>query len=482
MDHATAITPVILCGGVGTRLWPLSRHRQPKQFLRLVGERSLFQDTVLRAKALSPSTEPIVVGSAAHRFIMAAELGQLAASAQLLLEPTGRNTAPALAMAALHVSRGDPQAVLAVMPADHYVRDTAHFVRSVRQAAGAAERGSIVTFGVTPTEAHTGYGYIRKGAPSTTPGVHAIAEFVEKPDAETAEKLVSSGEYLWNCGVFLLRADVYLCELEMHAPDIAEAAHRAFRRGRKTGTDWYLPVKEFTSCPSRSIDYAVMEHTQVGAVAELNTGWTDVGSWSSVWAMGAQGAAGNATHGDVLLTDVSHSIVHAGSRLVAAIGLKDQIVIETPDAVLVAPLDRTQEVSQLVKMLERDGRSETDRYPRSHHAWGWYECVSRETDLQIWRVYSNPGVDMLLSWGNGTNDRWFMVRGVADVVVEVPPAGLEEGNIARVPATIGYRVHNVGSGAVEMLWVRHGRSLGGIDDVVVQGGAASRGIGLNPIA
>lgn len=469
MDHSTAITPVILCGGVGTRLWPLSREHQPKQFLRLVGERSLFQDSVLRAKALCPSTKTIVVGSAAHRLIMAAELSQLAASAQLLLEPAGRNTAPALATAALHVSRSAPQAILAVIPADHYVRDISRFVRSVRQAAAAAEQGSIVTFGVTPTEAHTGYGYIRKGLPSSTPGVHAVAEFVEKPDSDTAEKLFSSGDYLWNCGVFLLRADVYLRELETHAPDIAEAARLAYRRAQKVKADWYLPVKEFTRCPSRSIDHAVMEHTQIGAVAELNTGWSDVGSWPSVREIGAQGVEKNATHGDALLMDVSHSIVYAGSRLVAAIGLKDQIVIETPDAVLVAPLDRAQEVSQLVKTLKRDGRPETDRYPRSHHEWGWYECVSHENDLQIWRVYSNPKVDVLLSWSNGTNDRWLMVRGVADVEVVGTPSGLEEGNIARVPAMTGYRVRNVGGGAMEMLWVRHGRSLGRIDDVIVQG-------------
>lgn len=469
MDHAPAITPVILCGGIGTRLWPLSRQHKPKQFLRLVGERSLFQETVLRAKALCPTAKPVLVGSAAHRFIVAAELGQLTASAQLLLEPTGRNTAPALAMAALHVSRSDPKAVLAVMPADHHVRDTSHFVTCVRQAAGAAEQGSIVTFGVTPTEAHTGYGYIRKGTQSTTHGVHAIAEFVEKPDSDTAERLFCSGEYLWNCGVFLLRADVYLRELEAHAPDIAEAARRAFRGARKVGADWYLPVKEYIRCPSRSIDYAVMEHTQVGAVAELNAGWTDVGSWPSVWEMGAQGPGTNAIHGDVLLTDVSHSIVYADSRLVAAIGLKDQIVIETPDAVLVAPLDRAQDVSKLVNTLERGGRSETERYPRSHDEWGWYECVSREDDLQIWRVYSNPGFDVLLSWRNGTNDRWFMIRGAADVDVVGTSAGPEEGNISRLPATTGYRARNVGRGAMEMLWVRHGRLLGCIDDVIVQG-------------
>lgn len=468
MDHVTAIIPVILCGGVGARLWPLSRQQQPKQFLRLMGDRSLFQDAVLRAKALSPSAGPIIVGSAAHRFAIVAELAQLTASAQLLLEPTGRNTAPALAMAALHASRNDPKAVLAVMPADHHVRDTSRFVRSVRQAVGAAEQGSIVTFGVAPTEAHTGYGYIRKGPPTATPGVNAIAEFVEKPDSITAERLVSSGEYLWNCGVFLLRADVYLRELGAHAPDIAEAIHRAFRYVQRVGTDWYLPAKEFTSCPNRSIDYAVMEYTRFGAVAELNADWTDVGSWSSVWEVGAQGAARNTTHGDVLLTDVSHSIVHAESRLVAAIGLKGHIVIETPDAVLVAPLERAQEVSQLVKTLERDGRSEINRYPRSHHAWGWYECLSRENDLQIWRIYSKPHVDLQLGWRNGTNDRWFMVRGVAEVKVEGTPVGLEEGNIARVPATIGYRVLNVGNGAMDMLWIRHGQSLGVIDDVIVQ--------------
>lgn len=467
MDHANSITPVLLCGGVGTRLWPLSRQNQPKQFLRLLGKRSLFQDTVLRAKVLS-SIEPIVVGGAAHRSIMVGELDELAIGAQLLLEPVGRNTAPALALAAMHVSRSDPKAILAVMPADHYVRDASRFVSGIRHAVPAAEQGYIVTFGVMPTRAHTGYGYIRKGPLSDTPGVHTIAEFVEKPDSNTAGKLVASGEYLWNCGVFLLRADVYLRELQAHAPDIAEAARHAFKGAHKTGADWHIPVKEFASCPSRSIDYAVMERTKFGAVAELNEDWTDLGSWSSVWERGAQGPARNVTHGDVLLMDVSGSIVHASSRLVAVIGLKDQIVVETPDAVLVAPLDRAQEVGQLVKLLERGDRSETDLYPRSHHGWGWYECIIRENDLQIWRMYSEAGIGVMLSWRNGSNDRWFTVRGVADVVIEGTPAGLEEGNLARAPATIGYRVRNAGSGAMEMLWVRHGRFLSGIDDVTIQ--------------
>lgn len=468
MDQSITITPVILCGGAGTRLWPLSRQQQPKQFLRLLGQRSLFQETVLRAKAVSPVAVPIVVGSAAHRFIMATELAQLDVAAQLLLEPMGRNTAPALAMAALHVCRTDPKTLLAVMPADHYVPDAAGFAAGLQRAAAAAAQGRIVTFGVTPTEAHTGYGYIRKADVLTTEGVYAIAEFVEKPDAEKAAALLAAGGYLWNCGVFLLRADIYLQELERHAADISQGAQQAFRETKKSGADWSFPLKEFGSCPSRSIDYAVMEHTRVGAVAELGLKWTDVGSWSSVWKMGAKGAAHNATQGDVLLADVSRSIVHAGSRLVAAIGLKDQIVIETPDAVLVAPLDRAQEVSQLVKTLERDGRAETSRYPRIQQDWGWYECVSREDDLQIWRVFAEPGRDLILNWRNGTNDRWFMVRGQADVTVEGTPAGLNEGNIARVPATIGYRVRNAGKGAMEMLWVRHGRYLGGIDDVDIE--------------
>lgn len=469
MDNSTAITPVILCGGVGSRLWPLSRQHQPKQFLRLLGQRSLFQETVLRAAALSPADAPIVVGSAAHRFIMASELSQLGIAAKLLLEPMGRNTAPALAMAALHVSRTDPKALLALMPADHYVPDAAGFATSLREAAAAALQGHIVTFGVMPTEAHTGYGYIRMGRPLQLAGVHAVAEFVEKPDSKRATALLASGDCLWNCGVFLLRADVYLRELEAHAPDIARAAQRAHEKTKKTGADWYFPEREFSACPSRSIDYAVMEHTQAGAVARLDAGWTDVGSWSSVWKMGATGPARNTTHGDVLLTDVAGSIVHAGSRLVAAIGLRDHMVIETPDVVLVAPLDRAQEVGHLVKVLEHDGRSETERYPRTQHAWGWYECLNREDDLQIWRLYAKPGKDLQLNWRNGTNDRWIMVRGQADVAVEGTPAGLNEGNIARVPATIGYWVRNVGSGAMEMLWVRQGRYLGGIDDVHIEG-------------
>ena len=468
MGQSKAITPVILCGGAGTRLWPLSRQHQPKQFLRLLGQRSLFQETLLRARALSPGTEPIVVGAAAHRFIMATELAQVAVAAELLLEPMGRNTAPALAMAALHASQSDPKTILAAMPADHYVPDAAGFAAGLCRAAGAAGQGRIVTFGVTPTEPHTGYGYIRKGDALTTEGVYAVSEFVEKPGAEKAAVLLAAGGHLWNCGVFLLRADVYLRELELYAPDIAEAAQCAFRETKKLGGDWYLPQKEFGNCPSRSIDYAVMEHTKIGAVAELGLKWTDVGSWSSVWAMGAKGTTQNAVQGDVLLSGVSRSIVHAGSRMVAAIGLQDQIVIETPDAVLVAPLDRAQEVSQLVKTLELDGRSEASRYPRVQQDWGWYECLSREDYLQIWRIYVEPGRDLRLNWRNGSNDRWFTIRGQVDVKVEEAPAGLDEGNMARVPATIGYRMRNARKGAMEMLWIRQGQHLGGIDDVEIK--------------
>ena len=329
------IQPVLLCGGSGTRLWPLSRNDQPKQFLKLFGERSLLQETLLRAQKLEPTVPPLIVGSREHRSLLERDLAELRVTATVLLEPSARNTAPALAQAALYAARTNPQALLAVMPSDHYIADSTGLVDTIRNAIPAAKSGAIVIFGIRPTSANTGYGYIQKGRPSAFPSLFQVSRFLEKPDADTANQLLADGGYLWNAGIFLQRADVYLDQLNRFAPDILDCAREAASNSRMEHRFQLLPERPYARCRSESIDNAVMEHCNCGMVAEVNVGWTDVGTWSSVWEVDSEGGTQNVTVGDVLLDGVTRSLIHSHSRLVVASGITDQIVIETPDAVLV---------------------------------------------------------------------------------------------------------------------------------------------------
>ena len=441
---ANKLVPVILCGGSGVRLWPLSRGDRPKQFLRLFGERSLFQEAVLRTQLLPAVCSPLIVGNRSHRMLLQEELTELhVRGAELLLEPMGRNTAPALAVAALHAGRVDPKTLLLAIPSDHHVEDGGRFAAAVQRGMDAAMQGAIVVFGVIPDQAHTGYGYIRRGKKSRRDGVWPVMQFVEKPAAELAAAYVASGEYLWNSGMFLSRVDVYLEELRRHAPDIAAGAEDALARAEQDGGCLYLDERAFTACPADSIDYAVMEHTDAACVVQLDTGWSDLGSWPSLLKAGANGSGSNAVQGDVLLADVHGSFVHSSSRLVAAVGLRDQVVIETPDAVLVAPLDRAKEVRQLVNALESAGRPETLRNPREQQPWGWREALVQQEGVEVWRIELRSHADLPVSWEPHRSVHWSVVRGEAELNLEHKVIALHEGDSTCVPANGQYRLRNV---------------------------------------
>jgi mannose-1-phosphate guanylyltransferase/mannose-6-phosphate isomerase len=349
----STIIPVILSGGSGTRLWPLSRKLQPKQFLRLVSEHSLFQETVLRAAAVDGAAAPIVICNEAHRFLVAEQLRELGARAQaIVLEPTGRNTAPAVAVAALvaNATPGAREAVLAVLPADHVITDRTAFVSAMDAAAEAAAQGNLVTFGVVPDRPETGYGYILRGQQRSRWA--DLEKFVEKPDLATAERYVASGRYLWNSGMFVLAADAYLREIERHAPRMLEACRAAVASASRD-QDFLRLGAEFTGCPSDSIDYAVMEKTDRAAVVPLAAGWNDVGSWSALHDVLDKDAAGNVTRGEVLARNCRNSYISANGRLVAAMGLDGVVIVETADAVLVMTRDEAQNVKQIVDRLDK---------------------------------------------------------------------------------------------------------------------------------
>jgi len=460
-----SLIPVILSGGSGTRLWPLSRQQHPKQFLPLLSERSLFQTTLLRARAIPGALTPVMVVNEAHRFLVREQLAELGIEdADILLEPVGRNTAPALALAALRVVAMNSAALLLALPADHHMKNTAGFAEAIARGIPAARAGALVVFGVVPTHAHTAYGYIRKGAPSSD-GVYAVAGFTEKPDVERATHYLQGGEFLWNSGMFLVRADVYLRELNTHATDIAEAVSKAMENLQQDGVFLRPDPDIFRSCRSQSIDYAVMEHTHAGKLVELDAGWSDLGSWGSLLAVGAKAQDGNVTRGNVLLQDVSGSLVFASDRLVTAIGLRDQVVVETADAVFVAPVNRAQECKLLVETLRRSDRDVTENHLRVHRPWGWYECLARDARMQVKRIHISPGASLSLQLHHRRAEHWVVVKGEADVIRGEQQFRLKENESTYIPVDTKHRLQNPGTLPLEIIEVQSGEYLGE-DDIV----------------
>ncbi|MEX0899993.1 MAG: mannose-1-phosphate guanylyltransferase/mannose-6-phosphate isomerase [Gammaproteobacteria bacterium] len=466
MDSSSSIIPIVMCGGSGTRLWPLSRRQHPKQFLKLYGERSPFQEAVRRAGAIENARPPLVIGNEDHRFLILDELAEIGVSGlNILLEPVARNTAAALAMAAIHAARNNPKALLLAMPADHYVDDRTRFAASVKRGVSDAKAGAIVLFGVKPTGPNTGYGYIHKSTGHAKDGVHRVMEFKEKPDAATAVEYLSSGEYLWNSGVFLVRADVYLSALERHAPDIAAAAASAVQSAKWNGIALQLNREALMSCRSESIDYAVMEHTRTAKVVEVDYTWNDLGTWASLLHAGAGGAGKNVARGDVLLTDVEGSFVHSSGKLVTAVGLRNQVVISTDDAVFVAPIDRASEVKGLVAALESEGREEVELHPRVHRPWGWYERLARDTEMQVKLIQVNPGASLSLQMHHHRSEHWVVVRGEAEVTRDDEVFTLRMQESTDLPAKTRHRLRNNGTEPLQIIEVQRGSYLGE-DDIV----------------
>ena len=460
------LTPVILSGGAGTRLWPLSRELYPKQLLALTGEHTLLQQTLLRLGGL-PAAAPIVVCNKAHRFLVAEQLRQLAVVPQAtLLEPCGRNTAPAIALAAhAALQRAAPgtDPVLLVLPADHVIRDAVAFRQAVQQALPSAEQGRLATFGIIASGPETGYGYIQRGTPQGA--VFAIARFVEKPDLQRARQFVASGEYYWNSGMFLFRARRYLEELTRHAPQIAQSCQAAYAAARADLDFTRIDAAAFEACPSDSIDYAVMEKTDAAVVVPLAAGWSDVGSWSSLHAASDADAHGNVTYGDVLCEDTQGSYLYAQSRLLAAVGLRDHVVIETKDAVLVAPQQRVQDVKKLVQRLKELGRHEHSLHREVSRPWGSYDSLESGARFQVKRLKIKPGATLSLQLHHHRAEHWVVVAGTARITRGEEQFLLEENQSTYIPVGVKHRIENPGMIPLEIIEVQSGSYLGE-DDIV----------------
>ena len=467
------IVPVILAGGSGTRLWPLSRGLHPKQFFSLWDDQSLLQNTVARIGDMDGAGAPMVLCNENHRFMVAEQLRAMGmVPGAIMLEPVGRNTAPAIAAAAhLLTARGqDP--VLLVLPSDHFIRDVGRFRQVVAAGQSYAEAGRLITFGIVPGAPETGYGYIRKGPAITGGGGKAVtvARFVEKPDLATAQDYLASGDYCWNSGMFMFKASFYLGELKTHAPAIFDASLRAVQAGREDLDFFRLDAAAFESCPADSIDYAVMEKTGQAAMLMLDAGWNDVGSWEALWQMGDKDAERNILKGDVLVWDVRDSYINATSRLVAAVGLEQHVVVETADAVMISPRHRTQEVKQLVEALKAGGRAEAEVHRRRYRPWGVMERIVETDRFHVNRLTLRPGTGISRQKHFHRSEHWIVVQGTAMVTRNGGQAVVRTDESVFIPAGVVHRIENPGKIPLEVIEVQTGAYLDDADTVRLDDG------------
>ena len=463
------LIPVILCGGAGSRLWPLSRALHPKQFLRLVGEASLLQDTVRRLGGMPAVGRSVVVTNEAHRFLVAEQLRDIHAEADILLEPAARNTAPAIAAAA-HWARSNylgqsngAAPLLLVLPSDHVITNVVAFQQAVLAGMPHAQAGKLVTFGVVADRPETGYGYIRRGAPVA--GGFVIERFVEKPDADKAASYLAGGNYYWNSGMFLFSADAFLERLSQLAPDISVPAGEAVAAAQKDLDFVRLDAGAFNRCRADSIDYAVMEKATDSVVVPLNAGWNDIGAWNALTRSQSADAQGNHCRGDVMAYDTRSCLVRAESRLVATIGLEDMIVIETADAVLVAPKGRAQDVKHIVERLQREGRTEIDLHTVVHRPWGSYEAIADGSRYQVKRIVVKPGRALSLQKHHHRAEHWVVAKGAAKVTRGEETIMLAENESTYIPLGAIHRLENPGKIDLELVEIQIGSYLGE-DDIV----------------
>lgn len=469
------IQPVVLSGGSGTRLWPLSREKYPKQLLPLVGEDSLLQDTVSRVDGIvgAELLPPMVVCNEEYRFVIAEQLRQLGKEGVLVLEPAGRNTAPALTLAALQAESAGNDPVLLVTPADHVILDTAAFQAAVASGALLAEQGTVVTFGITPDSPEIGFGYIQFGAClAGAANAHVISRFVEKPDREAAQRYLDAGDYLWNSGMFMVRASVWLAAIAQCRADILAACRAAFGNAQADGTFVRVGKAEFERCPSDSIDYAVMERIAAGqsdlpagAVIPLCAGWSDVGAWDSLWQVLPKDAEGNVGQGDVLFSECRNTLALSEGRLLACIGVSDLVVVETSDAVLVAHMDKTQDVKNIVDTLKRQGRAEGLLHRKIFRPWGWYDSVDMGERFQVKRIVVKPGAKLSLQLHHHRAEHWVVVKGTAKVTRDETTYLVTENESTFIPLGTRHRLENAGKIPLEIIEVQSGSYLGE-DDIV----------------
>jgi mannose-1-phosphate guanylyltransferase / mannose-6-phosphate isomerase len=466
----TAIYPVILSGGSGTRLWPLSRQMYPKQFIHFFnGQSSTFLGQALKRLPTSDGfAAPILLCNNDHRFLVKEEMDRAGIEAKaIILEPVARNTAPAIAVAALAAQRDNPNAIIAVMPSDHVVKDEAKFVEAIKRAAKVAATGKLVLFGIKPDEPHTGYGYIRKGETleGFNGGAYTVDSFFEKPDLATAERYIAEANYFWNSGIFVLNTRTFLEELARLEPRMLEAARAAFARGEEDLGCLRLDKAAFAQSPNISIDYAIMEKTDAAAMLTIDVGWNDVGSWQSLWEIAPHDQNGNYVHGDAILEDTNGCYVHSEKSLVATIGVRDLIIVDTPDALLIADKSRTQDVSKIVATLKRSNRKEQEQHLRNYRPWGYFETLNIGTRFQVKLLHVKPGGKLSMQMHHHRSEHWICVQGTAKVVIGDIEKLVRENESVYIFATQWHRLENPGKVPLELIEVQIGTYLGE-DDIM----------------
>jgi len=473
------ITPVILSGGSGTRLWPLSRKQYPKQYLPLVGDNTMLQETILRLSGLDNLADPIIICNADHRFLVAEQCQQIdIQDPTILLEPVGRNTAPAIAAAALQSLKQTDDAVLLVLSADHVIQDVEAFHQAINIASSQAQDGKLATFGIVPTDANTGYGYIKsqgelpigkRGYPGVSVdsnnGAHKVEEFVEKPDLETAEKYLEQGNYLWNSGMFMFKAATLIDELTTHSPDIVVSVNNAVNNAKQDLDFIRLDKQAFESSPSDSIDYALMEKSDNVVVVPLDAQWNDIGAWSALHDIGTKDKNGNVIKGDVITQDTTNTYINASHHMVTTIGVDNLIVVDTADATFIATQDKAQEVKSIVESLNSNGRDEGSMHRKVFRPWGWYDSIESGEHFQVKRLHVNPGAKLSLQMHHKRAEHWVVVHGTATVTNGDKTFDLNKGDSTYIPIGTTHGLENKTNEQLEIIEVQSGTYLGE-DDIV----------------
>jgi len=458
--------PVILSGGSGSRLWPLSREYFPKPLLPLVSDKTLLQETATRLDGIADLGDAVYVCNEEHRFLLAEQVAQLGKTpATIILEPEGRNTAPALTLAALYLVKQDPDAMMAVMPADHVMTEPQQFVQAIEQGSLNAQQGALVTFGIVPETPETGYGYIKRDSQVEDTAAYTVASFVEKPDRATAEQYLSEGDYFWNSGIFLMRADRWLDEINEYRPDIIKACREAMAGGSQDSDFFRVDKAAFHSSPSDSIDYAVMEKTDRAVVVPISAGWSDIGAWSALWDVCPRDADDNVKQGDVLTEDTHNSFLVAQHRCLATVGLDNVVVVETADAVLVASKDKAQDVKAIVNQLKASGRDECKVHREVYRPWGSYEGIDAGQRFQVKRLTVKPAAQLSLQMHHHRAEHWIVVKGTARVTCGDQVFDLHENESTYIPIGERHRLENPGNIPLEVIEIQSGSYLGE-DDIV----------------
>ena len=459
------IIPVILSGGSGTRLWPLSRKQYPKQYLPLAGDNTMLQETILRLSGLDNLADPIIICNADHRFLVAEQCQQIETiNPTILLEPVGRNTAPAIAAAALQSLKQTDDAVLLVLSADHVIQDVEVFHQAINIASSQAQAGKLATFGIVPTDANTGYGYIKSSVDSNN-GAHKVEEFVEKPDLETAQTYLEQGNYLWNSGMFMFKATTLIDELTTHSPEIVTSVNDAVNNAVQDLDFIRLEKQAFESSPSDSIDYALMEKSDNVVVVPLDAQWNDIGAWPALYDIGTKDSQGNVIKGDVITQDTTNTYINADHHMVAAIGVDNLIIIDTPDATFIATQDKAQEVKSIVKSLQASGRCESGAHRKVYRPWGWYDSIESGEHFQVKRLYVKPGAKLSLQMHHKRAEHWVVVSGTATVTNGEQAFNLNKGESTYIPLGITHALENQTNKPLEIIEVQSGTYLGE-DDII----------------